>query len=670
MRLPLPVQCWLACLFVWRVVADNSSQPIFIFRSRPDLVAPILSVFTRVPEKLAPGYYFVAPYQQIQETIHIYDNEANLIYSGFGNVGPGIIHAPQTCMYKGEAHLCFYQGVQMAGWGHGHGLIMDKHYRIVQSVEPASYQASSDMHEFKVIDEGKSAVMTQYLRSVYDLCRWNLCDGLGYIQQGAFQEVEVDTGKVLFEWRSLEHIDPSESYVGPSTTEISGSGEQPDSPWDYFHINSIDKNADGDYLISARHVSAVYKISGVDGHIMWRLNGARSDYRLDDFSFSFQHDARFVSDNATHTVISVFDNGSNGFNTTQPYSTGQIISLDHQTKIATCLLNLAPPMVDGHAHLAKSQGNMQILPNGNIVMGWGNDAFWTEYAADDDHEVVFYGALAWTNVMNYRVHKFDNWVGLPLTKPALWTYSKQGEKMKLYVSWNGATEVKSWRFYGTNNDTAAKSLSQSQSKSKGSNNDNDSWDLLHGDDAAVPKTGFETVYDHTPMYRYTYAEALDKNGQVLGASAVERTYVPNEQMREYCDDLACRFMPNSAEREHERQQQAEQQREKERQQEEERLERQRAKARAKKNAEIYGGTFGGLAVLIILVIVLATRNFVSRPVHVLAQRVWSVLSSTVAGGKAGRGRDADLGVGVGAGYKALAPDDQEGDRAPMINDPS
>ena len=178
-------------------------------------------------------------------------------------------------MYKGEVHLCFYQGTQLIGWGHGHGVIMDKHYRVVRSVEPASYQASSDMHEFMLIEEGKSALMTQYLRSAYDLCRWDLCDGLGYIQEGAFQEVDVETGEVNFEWRSLDHVDPEESYVGPSTTEISGSGEDPESPWDYFHINSIDKNKHGDYLISARHVSCVYKISGKDGHVVWRLNGAK-----------------------------------------------------------------------------------------------------------------------------------------------------------------------------------------------------------------------------------------------------------------------------------------------------------------------------------------------------------------------------------------------------------
>ncbi|KIW56762.1 hypothetical protein PV05_05395 [Exophiala xenobiotica] len=638
MRLSPSLQCWLICLFAWRILADNHSQPISIFRSRPDLVAPILTVFDRLPEKQAPGYYFVSPYQQIQESVHIYDNDANLVYSGFGSAGPGISHAPQTCMYKDEIHMCFYQGTQMIGWGHGHGIIMDKHYRIVKSVEPGSYQASSDMHEFMVINDGKSALMTQYLRSVYDLCPWSLCDGLGYIQQGAFQEVDVDSGKVLFEWTSLDHVHPSESYVDPGTTEISGSGENPASPWDYFHINSIDKNADGDYLISARHVSAVYKISGVDGHVIWRLHGAKSDYYLDGFSFSFQHDARFISDNATHTVISLFDNGSNGFNQTQPHSTGQIISLDHHTKVATCLLNLDPPFVDGHAHISKSQGNFQRLPGGNIIMGWGNDAFWTEYTSDG--EIVFYGALGWQNVMNYRVHKFDNWVGLPLTKPALWSYSKEGDDMVLYVSWNGATEVRSWRLYGASSKEGP-------------------WEEI----ATAPKTGFETIFRHDSTFKYAYAEALDKNSKVLGKSAVEVTFTPNVKMLNYCDDLACQFMPSDQEREEERQRKAEEQRQRE---EEERLATQQAaeaKEEAKRRAEIYGGTFGGLVVLIILLIVLATRNFVSRPIHVLVHRTWSTIVTKI-GKKDGRD------VGVGAGYKALALDDQDGAGAPMITDPS
>ncbi len=539
-------------------------------------------------------------------------------------------------MYKGEVHLCFYQGVQLLGWGHGHGLIMDKHYRIVKSIEPGSYQASSDMHEFHLINEGKSALMTQYLRSIYDLCPWGLCDGFGYIQSGAFQEVEVDTGKVLFEWHSIDHVDPHESWVPPGSTEISGSGESNESPWDYFHINSIDKNQDGDYLISARHTSAVYKISGVDGHVIWRLNGAKSDYFLDGFGFSSQHDAKFISDNETHTVLSLFDNGTNGYNQTQSHSTGEIIVVNHTTKNATALLVLDPPIVDGHGHISKSQGSMQILPNGGVLMGWGNDGFWTEYAPET-YEIIFYGALGWTNTMNYRIHKFDNWVGLPLTKPAIWIYSKEGDQMMMYVSWNGATEVKSWRFYG------------------GSSKEGP-WDEL----GEVPKSGFESFYRHQVAHTYNYADALDKDGQVLGTSAVEKTFIPNEQLKEFCDDIACRSIPTAQERQREKEAEEEAMRLKAEQEEQERLEAEKARAKQIKNAEIYGGTFGGLIVLIILIIVLATRNFISRPLYALAQNAYRAVSKRGKGGKEN---------GINGGYKSLSLEDQDGDRAPMIRDP-
>jgi Arylsulfotransferase (ASST) len=531
-------------------------------------------------------------------------------------------------MYKGEVHLCFYQGTQMTGWGHGHGVIMDKYYRVVRSIEPSgSYQASSDMHEFMVIEDGKSALMTQYLRSAYDLCPWDLCDGFGYIQEGAFQEIDVETGKVNFEWKSLDHVDPSESYVGPGTTEISGSGQRMDSPWDYFHINSIDKNQDGDYLISARHVSALYKISGKDGHIIWRLHGAKSDYFLDGFSFSSQHDARWLSDNEDESVISMFDNGSNGFNQTHPHSMLKIIRLNHKTKTAMLDLNLDPPFVDGHAHISKSQGNFQTLPNGNIIAGWGNDAFWTEYAGED-HEIVFYGAIGFRNVMNYRVHKFDNWVGVPLTKPALWTYSKHGipgAQMMWYASWNGATEVRRWRFYGSGSKAGP-------------------WKTV----ATVEKNGFETIYSHDDSFVWTYAEAMDKNDVVLGKSDIQRTFTPNENLKEYCDDLACQFMPTNEER-----QKIKDDRKKEQEEKETLLHQ----MKTKKKAIVYGGSFGALMVLLVILVMLSTRNVVRKPAMAVAANMVRVFHKT----------KKDDGV---SGYKALSLEDQDSDRAPMIRDGS
>lgn len=494
----------------------------------------------------------------------------------------------------------------MVGWGHGHGIIMDKHYRIVKSIEPGSYQASSDMHEFHVLPDGKSALMTQYLRSAHDLCDFDICNGLGYINQGAFQEVDVETGNVLFEWRSLDHISTSESYVWPSSSEISGSGEEPGSPWDYFHINSIDKNEAGDYLVSARHTSAIYKISGQDGRIIWRLNGAKSDFRLIDCHFSFQHDARWVSDTEDETVISIFDNGTNGLNQTQPWSTALLVRINHRDKTARLVRRYDPPVLDGSRHIAKSHGNFQRLPGGNFVLGWGNDAYWSEHL--EDGTTVAYCRIGVENVMNYRTYKFDNWIGLPLTKPALWTYSRAGHgedrRMMLYISWNGATEVRQWVFYASETREGP-------------------WHKT----ASTPKNGFETILGLEQFWKYVYADALDKDGIVLGTSEVQETFVPSEDLQPYCDDLACKFAPYDEELRHQKEEAAMKRIEEEQN-------RIRAQEERTKSLKKIFGALGGLVVLV--AVAFATRTSLSKP---LAQ-FRLVLADAIA--SQGRGRYATL----------------------------
>lgn len=76
----------------------------------------------------------------------------------------------------------------------------------------------------------------------------------------------------------------------------------------YSHMNSVDKFPNGDYLVSIRYTSAIYRISK-QGKVVWRLGGRKSDF-LQDFNFTGQHDARVVSENSTITVLSIFDNAS------------------------------------------------------------------------------------------------------------------------------------------------------------------------------------------------------------------------------------------------------------------------------------------------------------------------------------------------------------------------
>lgn len=401
----------------------------------------------------------------------------------------------------------------MKGYARGHGVILDNRYRIVRSVLPGGGAASGDMHEFRLINDGRTALMTIYQQRQFDMTPWNIRTGMGWVMESVFQEVDVETSEVVFEWRSLDHVDPSMSYSPPGTNS-SGTGLNTSKPWDYFHINSIDKNADGDYLISSRHTCAIYKISGKDGSVMWRLHGADPSFKNINFSFSQQHDARWLYENTTHTTLSLYNNGYNGINQTHPFSSGMIILIDHTENTATQIRGYEPPNKEMRS---MNQGNLQRLPSHNVVMGWGNHPFISEHT-EDGKLVMWAHYNPAGKVMNYRAQKFE-WDSKPSGSPDLWSYAPSSEpssSTSFYASWNGATRIKAWRFYGGVNMTGPYTFLDE-----------------------VKKTGFETEYRNTSFYTWTKAEAIDRNGDVLGASHPKYTFVPSPELRESCLEEGC-----------------------------------------------------------------------------------------------------------------------------------
>ncbi|KAK4626779.1 hypothetical protein CLAFUW4_05084 [Fulvia fulva] len=521
----------LATLFAPDVEAqlNNGTSPTHQFKSRPDLHAPIIDFTILRPELITPGYIFFAPFRNIDPGPYIYDNYGNLVWSAAGRSGPKTAHAPKVCQYKGTDHLCYFHGEQHQGFARGQGVILDQSYRVVKTVESSGAGASSDMHEFKITphSNGTTALMTVYQPRQYDLTtnpRFNLQGGLGWVVEGVFQEVEIETGRVVFEWRSLDHVDLSQAWTLPGTTDTSGDGLHEQSPWDYFHINSIDKNYEGDYLISARHTSTIYKVSGKDGSIMWSVGGNSPTISNTNFKFSYQHHARWISENSTHTTFSFFDNASNAYNRTGDYSHGWIVSIDHTVKVATMIKEWGAPEAQGGL-LSTSQGNMQLLPNGGAHIGWGEHAHFSEHT--EDGTCVQYGKVAnrASNVMIYRSNKF-NWTAQPIEKPALWTYSRMGESdstnepesMRFWVSWNGATEVAMWNFY----------VSDSASGP---------WEYA----GTAKKDGFETEYVLDKFAQWSYAEALNDQGRPLDASVIAKTFVPSLKLRQFCGDRGCEY---------------------------------------------------------------------------------------------------------------------------------
>jgi hypothetical protein len=222
--------------------------------------------------------------------------DKELIWSGAGDGLGSIAAGFHVCDYQGstEEHLCFFQGVQTGEYARGFGTILDKHYQTVKNIQTSG---GSDMHEFRLIEDGRRTLLTKYESRQYDLTGFNVSDGLGWISDNIFREIDLDTNAILFEWHSTNHILPGNGSIDPiSSLRYNLTGYSKRKPYDYFHINSVDKNKDGDYLISSRHTNSIYKVSGTDGRILWRLtNSHHSHFELLNFSIWGQHDARWIS---------------------------------------------------------------------------------------------------------------------------------------------------------------------------------------------------------------------------------------------------------------------------------------------------------------------------------------------------------------------------------------
>lgn len=224
----------------------------------------------------------------------------------------------------------------------------------------------------------------------------------------------------------------------------------------------MDRDAEGNYLISARDACAIHKINGTSGEIIWRLGGLKSDFDLGpNVQFCFQHHARFVEQNGDEEIISLFDNSAHGTENhrghevhTHPFSQGKIISVNTVTWSAQVVQAFQPP--DGL--LAKSQGSTQLLPNGKALVNWGSEGAVTEFKSDGTpifHAYMNSGLLG-EGVQNYRAFWY-NWTGLPAKEPAI-VAQKTRSGTAVYVSWIGDTETAAWRFHAVTDKYGSRSF--------------------------------------------------------------------------------------------------------------------------------------------------------------------------------------------------------------------
>ncbi|TML16601.1 MAG: hypothetical protein E6G33_05260 [Actinobacteria bacterium] len=461
--LRLAMACALFGLCGCSSSSGAQSQPPFRhYHSRLDLRPPPVQIL-KAARQTAPGYIFIAPKKNVEQAGPlIIDNRGRVVW--FRPLDTHAVTDFRVQHYRGRPVLTWWHGRPDEGGGESGYSIYDERYRLVAHVEPGN-GLLGDIHEFELTPHD-TALMT-FVHQVRVNGR--------RVLEGGFQELDIRTHRVLFEWHSIDHVRLVESYYRLPRNS--------DGLYDYFHINSIDIDRNGNFLVSARNTHTIYKISRRTGRILWRLGGKRSDFALGrGVRFAWQHDARRLPNGN----LTLFDNSAGP--QVRKQSRGLVLHLDLEHLRATVVRSFVhtPPLV------SVDQGNLQRLANGDSLVGWGHQPRFTEFGPRGT--IRFDGRFGRGRVDSYRAYRF-RWTGHPTRPPAVAVAGRT-----LYVSWNGATEVRKWRLLAGPDKVALRPV------------------------LSVPKSGFETAIPlrGTGTATWVAAQALDDHDRSLARSPVVR----------------------------------------------------------------------------------------------------------------------------------------------------
>lgn len=443
------------------------------FLTMPGVQAPLLTV-THVDEDGGAGDIFTSngPGPGKYGAL-IYNPEGHLIW--FKQLaGEQVADDVNVQEYEGEQDLTMWQGrVPNLGFGEGEDLILNKRYEVIAR-DKGGNGLKPDLHDFQLAS-GDVAYNT-----AFNPIRCNLTsaegegESDGELLDAAVQAIDLKTGLVRWEWHALDHLSVDES----ETAAPAGRA------WDWFHINSVEPEADGNVFISARNTWAGYQLEGGSGKILWQLGGLKSSFEMGPGTkTAWQHDGRILPNGE----VTFFDDGANPVKHKQSRAVRIALDMDSmKARLTAELTHEDPPL------LAASQGNAQTLSNGNVLVGWGGVPYISEFSNDGK---LLFDAHYSPELIFYRAYRHP-WSARPSTPPAvLANLNNTGEETIVHMSWNGATEVSAWRVL------AGKTRSALQAET------------------TVSASGFETSTILPQKFAYVQVQALSDSGEAIGTSA-------------------------------------------------------------------------------------------------------------------------------------------------------
>ncbi len=465
-------------------VGQYTTHGAYSYVTAPTLHPPEIRISKDAPAaQLAPGYIFTANFLDLNEPPIIGQSgplilDRHLQPVWFQPVPEKVVAANLSLQtYEGKPALAWWQGkvTNTGATESGEYVVVNRHYQTVARLKAKDGWVLT-LHE--IVIDGDHAWVTANKNVPKDLSSYGGAYN-GALIDSAVQEYNLKTGALERNWDALDHIPLTQSQASLPTNGF---------PWDAYHVNSIQLAGGGKFLVSMRDTWAAYLVDIASGKIEWTVGGNHSSFKFGSGArFEWQHDVVLQPD----STLSVFDDhccrltgGGTSVDPTGP-SRGLLLKLDQQAYKATLLAQYG----EHGGFRSEFMGDTQPLGNGNVFVGWGSEPYFSEY--DKKGKLLFEGELPGPN-LSYRA-MVEQWVGEPLSPP-LGAVRQAGGKTVVYASWNGATQLVSWRVLA------------------GSEAGRSSAVAVHA------KEGFETAIEVPQGAKRFELQALDAHGRVLGTS--------------------------------------------------------------------------------------------------------------------------------------------------------
>ncbi|KAF4984721.1 hypothetical protein FZEAL_162 [Fusarium zealandicum] len=351
-------------------------------------------------------------------------------------------------------YLTMWRGVQKNGHGFGEVVLIDSEYEkstvkleeIITNYYGERFPGKLDFHEQELTTRGTILV------TAYNTTNANLSASRGreqgFVLDSMFFEIDIETQDILFSWSSLDHFRVEDSMLPPVTAMGNGG---PRSPYDFFHLNSVQAIGHDSFLISSRHFWSVYLISRFNGKVIWELKGNSEGGSFGALPthgrFRWQNHVRGFNATSKGMIISMFDNHNSHEESGQTPSRGLLLKLKlppNPKERPTVLRALQPDV----ARFSQNYGSYQLdLSNGNQFVSYGTGALVHEFGPGDGTDLRWEARFGYDNVAStYRAFK-NEWSATPAVwSPAL-VVEKTNDKAVGFVSWNGATDIEAWNVY-------------------------------------------------------------------------------------------------------------------------------------------------------------------------------------------------------------------------------